>query len=295
MVQLKDFVALEPFLAEAVPARLMIGRGEMLQANFPAAIEELRRVMAMTSATADSHVTATGFLADSLFHEEAFDQAISTYRAYLAARPQDAGAWINLGVALAQKRQPGSAGDAFKQALRLDPSNATARRNLAILRRGHAFSSMSGRSESPVSSLGSTQETEDGRGGSAGFLVAAFIVTVTALACSVPFTSLNSTCTVSPVWTRSVAATLPPLFAAIVPAPLPMTLVLGPIANVCVNVAPPPPDPLIVSELAETDATFPVELWPPPAPRQPSQRLESSSHASCRRPPCRRPRPLDRL
>ena len=111
----------------------MIGRGEMLQANFPAAIEELRRVMAMTSATADSHVTATGFLADSLFHEEAFDQAISTYRAYLAARPQDAGAWINLGVALAQKRQPGPAGDAFKQALRLDPSNATARRNLAIL------------------------------------------------------------------------------------------------------------------------------------------------------------------
>jgi Flp pilus assembly protein TadD len=133
VVQLRRFVAAEPLLAEAVPARLMIGRAEMLRSDFPAAIEELREVLKMAPRGAESHTTASGFLADSLFHQQEFQQAIAEYQVYLVARPQDVGAWINLGVALAQTADPREAGNAFKQALRLDPSNATARRNLAIL------------------------------------------------------------------------------------------------------------------------------------------------------------------
>jgi Flp pilus assembly protein TadD len=80
----------------------------------------------------ESWTTALGFLADTLFSQQRFADAIPEYRAFLTDRPRDAGATINLGVSLAQTGQMKDAAAAFERALQLDPSNATARRNLAI-------------------------------------------------------------------------------------------------------------------------------------------------------------------
>ena len=63
-------------------------------------------------------------------------------------------------------------------------------------------------------------------------LGAAFAVTRTSDACSVPPMSWNDTLTLSPIATRSVIATLPPAAAAFVPAPRPTTFVFASIVNV---------------------------------------------------------------
>jgi tetratricopeptide (TPR) repeat protein len=134
--QLREFVRLEPSLAEAVPARTMIGRAQMLGSKFQEAIDQFRQVLAMTRPGDEAHTTALGFLADALFSENRFEDAIPQYRAYVAGRPRDVGAFINLGVSLAQIGKPTEAAEAFQRAVQLDPSNATARRDLAILQQG---------------------------------------------------------------------------------------------------------------------------------------------------------------
>jgi Flp pilus assembly protein TadD len=132
-VQLQEFVRLEPLLAEAVPARTMIGRAQMLGLKFPEAIDQFRRVMAMTRPGDEANTTALGFLADALFSDHRLGDAVGEYRAYLARRPRDVGAFINLGVSLAQIGKPAEAAEAFQRAIQLDPANVMARRNLAIL------------------------------------------------------------------------------------------------------------------------------------------------------------------
>jgi tetratricopeptide (TPR) repeat protein len=134
--QLQEFVRLEPSLAEAVPARTMIGRAQMLGSKFQEAIEQFRQVLAMTRPGDEAHTTALGFLADALFSENRFEDAIPQYRAYVAGRPRDVGAFINLGVSLAQIGKPTEAAEAFQRAVQLDPSNAAARRDLTILQEG---------------------------------------------------------------------------------------------------------------------------------------------------------------
>jgi tetratricopeptide (TPR) repeat protein len=131
--QLQEFVKLEPSLAEAVPARTMIGRAEMLGSKVQEAIEEFRQVLAMTHPGDEAHTIALGFLADALFSEHRFADAIPEYRAYAAGHPGDVGAFINLGVSLAQIGKPMEAAEAFQRAIQLDPSNAAARRDLAVL------------------------------------------------------------------------------------------------------------------------------------------------------------------
>jgi tetratricopeptide (TPR) repeat protein len=132
VVQLQTFVQLEPTLAEAVPSRTMIGRAQMLRSEFPAAIGEFRAVLTMTRPGDDAHTTAMGFLADALFSDHRFDEAVPEYRVFVAKRPRDVGAFINLGVSLAEIGRLTEAAEAFQRAVQLDPSNATASRNLAI-------------------------------------------------------------------------------------------------------------------------------------------------------------------
>ena len=132
-VQLQEFVRLEPSLAEAVPARTMIGRAQMLSSKFPEAIEQFRQVLTMTRQGDEAHTTALGFLADALFGAHRFDEAAAEYRAYVVSRPRDAGAFINLGISSTQIGKPVEAAAAFQRAIQLEPSNASARRNLAIV------------------------------------------------------------------------------------------------------------------------------------------------------------------
>jgi tetratricopeptide (TPR) repeat protein len=131
--ELQAFVRLEPWRAEAVPARTMIGRALMAQKRWNEAADELQRVLTMAPRQSDVYTTALGLLADTAFGQERFDEAAALYRAFLGVRTRDVGATINLGVALAQSGRPREAADAFKRAIQLDPSNAMARRNLAIV------------------------------------------------------------------------------------------------------------------------------------------------------------------
>ena len=129
---LEQFVRLEPMLAEAVPARTMIGRAFMLQKRWPQAEEQLRLVLSMTASGDRAHTTALGFLADSLFADQDFTAARPAYESYLQARPDDAGAVTNLAVSLSALGQLDQAVSAFRRAVDLNPRDEQARRNLAI-------------------------------------------------------------------------------------------------------------------------------------------------------------------
>ena len=60
------------------------------------------------------------------------DASVAAYRSYLAAYPDDAGAWFRIGwTYLAGVHQPDLAVDAFNHAIALNPSNANALVNLA--------------------------------------------------------------------------------------------------------------------------------------------------------------------
>jgi protein O-mannosyl-transferase len=128
--QLQEFVRLEPRLAEAVPARTMIGQAWMRQGRWPEAVEQFRDVLAMTPGRDEAHTTAMGFLADSLFSLEKFDEARSYYTAYLSARPNDGGATTNLAISLSATGRSKEAVAAFRRAADLSPTDARARGNL---------------------------------------------------------------------------------------------------------------------------------------------------------------------
>src|SRR4051812_10543097 len=131
--ELQTFVALDSWRAEAVPARMMIAGVLTAQRRPNEAAEELRRVMTMAPRHSDAYTTAIGMLGDVVFGEQKFADAVRYYREFLAARPGDVNATINLGAALAQSGHAREAADAFRRAIQLSPSNAMARRNLAIL------------------------------------------------------------------------------------------------------------------------------------------------------------------
>jgi tetratricopeptide (TPR) repeat protein len=129
---LQEFVRLEPILAEAVPARTMMGRAFMLRKRWPEAEEQLRMVLTMTSPRDPAHVTALGFLADTLFAQQKFSQAQAAYVAYLDERPDDAGAVTNLAVSLSALGRLDEAVSAFRRAVEMNPRDAGAQRNLAL-------------------------------------------------------------------------------------------------------------------------------------------------------------------
>src|SRR5258707_1189222 len=84
---LQNFVRLEPQLAEAVPARTMMGRAFMQQQRWLEAEEQLRLVLSMAPSRSPAHTTALGFLADTLFAEQKFAEARGAYVTYLGERP----------------------------------------------------------------------------------------------------------------------------------------------------------------------------------------------------------------
>jgi len=131
LVELQQFVREQPLLLEAVRARTMIGRIYLQQRKYDEAIEQFRMVLTMTAARDDAHVIAVGFLADALFAEEKFAEAIDQYRAFLVSRPNEASAQMNLAIALASTGHADDATQAFRRAVAINPSDPTARQNLA--------------------------------------------------------------------------------------------------------------------------------------------------------------------
>jgi tetratricopeptide (TPR) repeat protein len=120
---------LEPTRGEVISSHEMMGRAFLLQKDWPAAIDELRRVVSMAPANAD----ARRLLAGTLFGQRAYGEAAMQYGEYLRLRPADLEALGNYGVALIATDQLEDALKAFRRAVDVDPRSAAARRNLATL------------------------------------------------------------------------------------------------------------------------------------------------------------------
>jgi superkiller protein 3 len=129
---LEQFVRLEPMLAEVVPARTMMGRTFMLQKQWSKAEEQLQLVLSMSPARSPEHVTAMGFLADTLFEQQKFAAAQAAYTGYLQERPDDVGAVTNLAVSLSALGRLDQAVSAFRRAVEMNPRDPQLRRNLEI-------------------------------------------------------------------------------------------------------------------------------------------------------------------
>jgi tetratricopeptide (TPR) repeat protein len=132
MPELETFVREAPVFAEAVPARTMLGRVFMIRRQWSRAEEQLRAVLTMAAPGSEAYTTALGFLADTLFGEDRFDEAAALYRTYLSSRPIDSGAVTNLGISLAATGNTQEALAAFRLAVQINPRDPAARRNLEL-------------------------------------------------------------------------------------------------------------------------------------------------------------------
>jgi Flp pilus assembly protein TadD len=81
--------------------------------------------------TADERIRALGALADAEVHVQAFDDAISDYRTYLAARPDDVPGLTNLAVALTGSGRLKEAVPVFQRAAELAPTDGGVQLNFA--------------------------------------------------------------------------------------------------------------------------------------------------------------------
>jgi cytochrome c-type biogenesis protein CcmH/NrfG len=85
-----------------------------------------------------SHPGARRLLADARFGQERWAEAAGEYRRYLEARAEDAGAWINLGIASVATGRMDDAVDAFARAAAIEPGNERAQRLLGLAREDRA-------------------------------------------------------------------------------------------------------------------------------------------------------------
>ena len=129
--QLQAFITEKPMLLEVIRARMMIGRAYVAEHKWRDAIEQFRLVLSMTTPAAEAHVTATGLLADALFGQEEYADAVRYYRAFLRSRPNDVSGLTNLAIALSSLGKGDEALDVFRRAVDLQPTDVPARLNLA--------------------------------------------------------------------------------------------------------------------------------------------------------------------
>lgn len=126
IAELRQFTAQTRF-ANVTPAEELIGRALVAQGKLPEAAAQFQRIVDMNPSNAAMH----GFLADVLFAQHRFEDAISHYRVLLAAQPGVTPALSNMGVALASLGRLDEAIGAFERVGSLDPQSGTAQRHLA--------------------------------------------------------------------------------------------------------------------------------------------------------------------
>lgn len=80
--------------------------------------------------TGPGSLAATRANAIKLHRSGKTDQAVPLYKRYLQHRPEDAGIWCNLGVALRERKAPAIAEACYRRALELDPGDIAAMGNL---------------------------------------------------------------------------------------------------------------------------------------------------------------------
>jgi tetratricopeptide (TPR) repeat protein len=129
--QLQQFVTEQPQLLEAVRARTIVGRILLAKHRHAEAIDQFRLVLSMTAPADEAHITGVGFLADALFDQQKFGEALPYYQTFVAARPNDVGALTNIGISLASVGKAREATAVFRRIVEISPTDLSARRNLA--------------------------------------------------------------------------------------------------------------------------------------------------------------------
>ncbi len=127
MRELDAFIAARPLQLNVVDARELIGRALAAEGKPDAAIAEFRTILRMVP----GHAAAHGRIADVLFSQRRFGEAIEEYRQFLPQRGEQAGPWTNYGIALSATGRDEEAIQAFQRAAALEPGSAAAHRNLA--------------------------------------------------------------------------------------------------------------------------------------------------------------------
>jgi len=125
---------LEPPITEVMTARLMMGRVLFAQQQWDRAGEQATRILDAFP----NHAGAHGLRADVLFALEQWDAAGAAYREYLRRQPGDSPALVNYGITQVAMGNLNEAISAFMRAVELDPSNARARRLLALAQEDRA-------------------------------------------------------------------------------------------------------------------------------------------------------------
>lgn len=126
---LERFLQEAPLDAAAVQTRLLLGRAFLAKGDVAQAIAQLQQARSMDP----SNVDALAVLSDALLAGRQFERAADMYRAYLAQRPGDAAATLNLGTALAESGRGREAAAAFERASELTPHDPRPYKNLASL------------------------------------------------------------------------------------------------------------------------------------------------------------------
>ncbi|HYM23301.1 MAG TPA: tetratricopeptide repeat protein, partial [Vicinamibacterales bacterium] len=126
---LQRFLQEAPLDRAAVQTHLLLGRAFLTRGDVSQAIAHLQQARAMDPSNAE----VLGGLSDALLAARQSDRAADGYRAYLALRPDDAAATLNLGIALAESGRVREAATAFERARDLNPGDARASKNLASL------------------------------------------------------------------------------------------------------------------------------------------------------------------
>jgi tetratricopeptide (TPR) repeat protein len=129
LAALQTFVEQAPMVADAVPARLMMGRALLARHQVQAARVQAEQARAMDRSSVD----AVGLLADCQLAAGEFDGAIANLQIYLARRPGDVAAAVNYGIALASSGRPREAMAAFQRARDIDPRDPRPHKNIAAL------------------------------------------------------------------------------------------------------------------------------------------------------------------
>ena len=126
---LQRFLREAPLDKAAVDTRVLLGRAFLTRGDVPQAIVEAQQARSMDP----SNVDALAVLSDALLAARQFDRAADGYRAYLGARPADAAATLNLGIALAESGRVQEAASVLQRASELMPRDPRPYKNLASL------------------------------------------------------------------------------------------------------------------------------------------------------------------
>ncbi len=125
---------LEPPLDEVLRARVALGIALVQERQWTRAEEQATAALAK----APRYVEARGLLAQALYGQERWLDALREYGDYLAMRPDDVLALMNYGVSLVATDRLDEALPVFRRAVSLDPKNANALRLLQMAERDSA-------------------------------------------------------------------------------------------------------------------------------------------------------------